>query len=279
MTNNIYKAKQEWLERVMASSLTHAEKVFAFTIYTHMYGDKTVAFPATDDIMRAGGFTNRTHFPKYRQRLFDSGAMKGEAQRHKGRWENYTYELNLDWDGTVNQLSTNRDTSGNHRDTSGITDHDTSGYNHDTSGITNTTNNPTKGKTAKEDYEVEAVADAPTSPLTLTKEDSFDSINQELPLTLESMPPLLYKEQPVFGTKPAKSAMTPEVSRSEDTTHVQEMNMSLKEKMQQDRARLTPEQRQRYDNNVKMFGTGRRMTHAKAMEDALNYKFYGEAWA
>src|SRR6478735_5443682 len=97
----IYNAKEEWLEKVMASSMTPAQKVFAFGVYTHMYGTKLSSYPATDDLIKTTGL-NRSKFSEHRQALFDSGCITGIKNRQaRGRQENYTYTLNLNWDGQV----------------------------------------------------------------------------------------------------------------------------------------------------------------------------------
>lgn len=101
INEKIYKEKQEWLEKVMASSLTPAQKVFAFGIFTHMYGTKITSYPDTERLIEATGLA-RSKYSEYRTALFDAGAMTGTKDRKaRGRQENYTYTLNLAWAGQV----------------------------------------------------------------------------------------------------------------------------------------------------------------------------------
>lgn len=101
MKKDIYRIKQEWIERVFASELTPAQKVFAFGIFKRMYGDKIESYPDTEYLVADTGLS-RSKFSEHRQALFDAGALTGVKDRKaRGRQENYTYRLNVDWDGEV----------------------------------------------------------------------------------------------------------------------------------------------------------------------------------
>jgi hypothetical protein len=101
MENEIYAAKQDWLDRVMASSLRPAQKVFAYGVFKRMYGNKIESFPDTEKLVADTGLS-RSKFSEHRQALFESGALTGVLDRKaRGRQQNYTYRLNLEWDGQV----------------------------------------------------------------------------------------------------------------------------------------------------------------------------------
>lgn len=145
---DIYKLKQQWLEKIMASKLPHAQKTFAFAVFAHMFGNKTVSHPDTEDLKAAGGFSSHGHFTEYRESLVACGALTAiKERRGKYKQENYTYTLNLNWDGAVapreTRLTESHVTSGDSRGTSGdkaVAPVETS---RGTSGASNTTSNTT----------------------------------------------------------------------------------------------------------------------------------------
>lgn len=101
MNNSIFRKKQMWLDALMASRLTSAQKVFGYSIFKRAYGDKLVSYPATHHVELDTGLS-RSKFSSHRQALFDCGALTGSLDRQaRGRQANYTYSLNLDWDGQV----------------------------------------------------------------------------------------------------------------------------------------------------------------------------------
>lgn len=118
ISNNVeeistFEAKQLWIERIMASKLTPAQKVFAFGIWSAMYGDKIESFPGTKYLE---GLTNlsRSKFGQHRAELFACKAMSGVLAKHEdGDYDNYTYTLNLDWDGGGTQRDTPVTPTGN----------------------------------------------------------------------------------------------------------------------------------------------------------------------
>ncbi|MXG91553.1 hypothetical protein [Nocardioides flavescens] len=99
----IFERKQKWLGLVMRSNLTNAQKVFAYAVFDRMYGDKLWSFPTTEQLEEATNL-NRSKFGAHRRALFASGAMTGDKKHHHGQWANYTYTLNLDWDGEVDRV-------------------------------------------------------------------------------------------------------------------------------------------------------------------------------
>lgn len=155
----MYKAKQVWLERVMASKLSHAQKTFAFCIYTRAYGIKTVSHPETKHIMEDGGFTSSGHFTDYRRALVDCGAIKAELDYHTVRAtnKNYEYTLNLDWDGAVAPQGGAVAPAGE--------SHSTPWESHSTTGASNTTNNTSRNTSIK------TITDEPVVPTV-----SFDRV-------------------------------------------------------------------------------------------------------
>lgn len=101
MSNDIYEHKQQWIERVMASELTPAQKVFAYSIFRRCFGDKLESFPSTQ-MIEQDTYLARSKFSAHRKALFGCGALTGvKNRRARGRQQNYTYSINLDWDGRV----------------------------------------------------------------------------------------------------------------------------------------------------------------------------------
>lgn len=101
MDKDIYRRKQEWLERIMASNLTPEQKVFAYAIFKRAYGVKLNSYPATWHLEEDTSLA-RSKFPSHRRALFDCGALSGvKSRRGAGRQENYTYWIELDWSGDV----------------------------------------------------------------------------------------------------------------------------------------------------------------------------------
>lgn len=106
--------------------------------------------------------------------------------------------------------------------------------------------------TEKVTVKTEAVADAPTSPLTQTKEDTVITTTSSL-------------------TK-SKALFSALVKDEEESPRVQEMNMR-QEQIARETANLTKEQMDRYRENRKMFGSGRKMNHEDALADALRFDY------
>lgn len=150
----------------MASDLTPATKVFAFSIYKRMYGTKVTSHPDTDVIHQDTGLAV-SKYPAYRKALIEGGFLTGVKQRMgKFKQENYTYTLNLDSQSHVptgKKPCTQKEEAVYPEGTS-----------HVPTGNSNTTSNTTKKTTSKTTTEAPVVADAPTdtSPkLTLVKND------------------------------------------------------------------------------------------------------------
>lgn len=161
-SKDTYEAKQQWLERIMASKLNHAEKVFAFCVFKRMYGKKLVSHPDTRLILTDGGFVSSGHFQEYRDRLVRSGALAADLDFHtkNATTKNYQYTLLLEWDGTVAPKDEAVALAGASRSTSGESG--------STTGASNTTKNTTKKTASKTSTDATANADAPTV--------TFDSI-------------------------------------------------------------------------------------------------------
>lgn len=105
MDNEVWKKKQEWLAKVMGSDLTPAVKVFAWTVFSRCYGDKIDCFPDSEVIMKDGGWNTHQALTAPRKKLIDSGAVSAVKQSRKdGRYPNYTYTLNLDWEPPCNMV-------------------------------------------------------------------------------------------------------------------------------------------------------------------------------
>lgn len=141
----IYEAKQTWLERVMASSLTPAQKVFAFSIFKRCYGTKVSSYPATEHILEDTGLA-ASKYPAYRREIIDCGALTAVKERRgKYKQENYTYTLNLDWDGTTDA----RVPTGNRPCTQRVVAMYPEGGSHVPTGDSNTTSNTINKPTSR----------------------------------------------------------------------------------------------------------------------------------
>lgn len=164
---DIYQAKQVWLERVMASKLTPAQKVFAFSIYKRAYGLKVTSFPGPKDIVEDTNLTPGK-FSEHRKALFACGALSGVKARHEsGTQDNYTYTLELGWDGTVPPT----DTAVTPVDTT-VTPEGETHYPRGGSNTTINTSSKTTSKTTKN--KATAVADAPALRMELKEEEIRD---------------------------------------------------------------------------------------------------------
>ena len=199
MESKNWKAKQEWLERVMASSLPHAEKTFAYVIYRCAFGDKIESYPDTDDFKEQGGFTSHGHFTEYREHLISSGVVTAVLDYHtaKAKSKNYVYTLNLDWDGTMAPKETRKKSPseasmaplGRAMAPSGQ-NHGTSGTSHGTTGASNTpSNTPTINTTSK--------ITTPAAPVGLQEEESQSSLSNEVENPLNYQEPLNQLEPPL----------------------------------------------------------------------------------
>lgn len=151
---NTWKAKHEWLDRLMASKHNHAAKTFGYCIFKRAYDDKLVSWPDSDQIREDGGYSSHGHFKEYRDALVASGAIVAELGYHtkKAKTPNYRYTINLDWDGTVTPAGRRGDTSGTHGDTSGS--------NGDSNGVSKTLKN-----TSKEDMKGKTQTTVANAPL------------------------------------------------------------------------------------------------------------------
>lgn len=97
----VYKAKQEWLRKVMAADVNHATRSFAWAVLDSMYGDKTVSFPGGADI-RDRCRVSISKQKEHRRTLVECGALTAVLKKSdQGDWDNYEYSLNLDWDGST----------------------------------------------------------------------------------------------------------------------------------------------------------------------------------
>ena len=102
MTSNneaLYKAKQDWLDRLFASELTPATKCFAWGVFKRMYGVKIVSNPGSNTIYDDTKVGKSKH-SDHRKKLAGCGAMSMKLVKNdKGDWDSYEYTLNLHWDG------------------------------------------------------------------------------------------------------------------------------------------------------------------------------------
>lgn len=99
---NLWKQKQEWMEKVMASRLPKATKIFAFGVFIHAFGNKTESFPGSDRIKEVTAFSSSGRFPEYRRALEQAGALKVSKKRAgQYKQEHCVYDLNLKWEGTT----------------------------------------------------------------------------------------------------------------------------------------------------------------------------------
>lgn len=99
MSIQVYKSKAEWLEKVMASDLTPATKVFAWAVFNRAYGDKIESHPGKSTIQE-DSHINPSKYKDYRDALVGCGALTAVAlQSPTGEWDNYRYTLNLEWGG------------------------------------------------------------------------------------------------------------------------------------------------------------------------------------
>lgn len=97
----IYKAKQEWLERVMSSDFAPATKIFAWGVFQRMYGVKLVSNPGSNTIYEDTRIGKSKH-ADHRKKLSGCGAMAMRLiKSDKGDWASYEYQLNLNWDGNT----------------------------------------------------------------------------------------------------------------------------------------------------------------------------------
>jgi hypothetical protein len=99
----LYARKSTWLDNVMASRLSPATKIFAYSIHKRAYGVKTQSYPDASLIMEDTNFKSHGHFKTYREALVHCGALEVDLGYHtrNARHRNYLYTLRLDWDGTV----------------------------------------------------------------------------------------------------------------------------------------------------------------------------------
>jgi hypothetical protein len=142
MTENtklLHKVKQEWLEKVMASELTPAAKVFAFGIFKRMFGTKVVSNPTEKQIVEDTGLS-RSKFNDYRMSLQGALTMEKAPSKDGGR-DRYTYTLNLNWDGNVPSRDNQCTQKGQSMSPVGTTNVP--------SGDANTTNNTTTNTSSK----------------------------------------------------------------------------------------------------------------------------------
>lgn len=219
----IYQAKQEWLEKVMGSGFTHATKTFAFCIFKRMYGIKTDCYPTSEMIKADGGFTTHSKFKSYRDALVSAGAIKATKQRSgNGQWENYTYALNLEWQGEATPVASNHEPIGNTTMNPLGTDHEPCGYTTmDPEGSlilqVNTTSNTSREYNNQHLTAFDAAKEDEIKPETVTP--SFDQNKGSGVSILEGLESIkaYYDEKAVADRKRLKEkAMNLEGSRWED---------------------------------------------------------------
>jgi hypothetical protein len=169
MSVGVYKAKQDWQDRMLASKHTGQELRFVLCVAQFAFGDKIESWPTTEDIMEAGGFSSSGHFKDFRDALVRSGAISAHLGYHtKGaKTPNYKYTMNLDWDGSVAPKGKSGSTSGDC--------HSTSGDFGSTSGASNTTSNTTKKTSKKDNKSATAPVDPSLPEILPTEKDAVPS--------------------------------------------------------------------------------------------------------
>jgi hypothetical protein len=152
----LWKAKQDWRDRIMASKLNHAEKTIAYCIMRRAYGEKLVSYPDTALIMEDGGFSSSGHFTEMRDRLVRSGALFADLDYHtaSATTPNYEYTINLAWDGAVAPKGNAVAPVGKSGSTSGKSG--------STPGASNTLNNTLRNTSNNTSTDEPVRADAPT---------------------------------------------------------------------------------------------------------------------
>lgn len=138
----LYEAKQQWLEKVMASELTPAAKVFAFGIFKRMFGYKIESNPTEKAIIEDTGLS-RSKFNDYRMSLQGALIMTKAPSKDGGR-DRYTYTLNLNWDGNVPSGDKQCTQKGQSMSPVGTTNVPSGDANTTNNTSTNPTTNPTR---------------------------------------------------------------------------------------------------------------------------------------
>lgn len=210
----VYEKKQQWLDRIMASGLNNAQKIFAYSIFKHCYGVKVSSYPDTKDILEDTGGKSAGHFTSYRKALVACGAITADLGYHtkSAKQKNYVYTLNLDWDGSCHATTGGTETESTCGTTTGATDNliqTTPGAMADSSGTTsgdcrttsgdfrstygdcrtttggsNTTNNPsnrTASKTTTDVPPATPVAHDPSPNLEVKERVSSEAVPSDLP--------------------------------------------------------------------------------------------------
>jgi|GEM_PF-2969510 len=208
-TEQRYKAKQDWLDKVMASKLTHAQARFAYCVFKHMYGTKIESWPTTEDIMEAGGFASSGHFKDFRDALIASGCLIAVLGYHtkNAKQKNYKYTLNLDWDGAVAPQGIAVAPQGISGSTSGDC--------RSTSGASNTTSNTTTKTTSKTSKSASAPVDSSL------KEEVPNNILSQSPSFEEIVTPLL-QESPFSLTETGSARVVHYAVKEKEMAHARQ---------------------------------------------------------
>lgn len=103
-TSNVWLEKQNWARRLRRARLSDPHKTLGMVILDRAHGDLLTCWPDTKLILDDGGWSSSSGLSRWRGALVECGAIGADLDRHgksgKG-WENYTYTINLDWDGSV----------------------------------------------------------------------------------------------------------------------------------------------------------------------------------
>lgn len=155
-----YKAKQEWIEAVMADrSLSPATARYAFGIHKHMYGEKDTSFPGAKALAQSTGLSD-SHFYEYNEALQEAGYLEVTSTRGRSN----TYQLVLPTsDG------------GRYLPPQGV-DPPRQGVGGTPTGGTNTTRKTPKKTTKKDNSNAPVVTDVPTVTSSKPKESGTKEV-------------------------------------------------------------------------------------------------------